>query len=179
MTKNQKGFSPVEIVVVIFVVVLVAVTSWLVWHKVHQKSVTANNHPTQNADSLTITEWHAKIPLTSDTKDAYYTYKSSDGTVTIDTHKVDTLLEGVKGCRAGLAPPTLERLKPGDRYIESATIFNPASDTSSLVKVGDYYVREVHYAISLCAVEPTQTTQQVSAILSSLSRQIPKMESTN
>ncbi|HUD81259.1 MAG TPA: hypothetical protein VMR08_01355 [Patescibacteria group bacterium] len=91
ISKSEKGFSAVEIVLVIAVVVLIGVVGWLVY-KDHHKTTTAlvtttsstkpatststkttTTPTTTNVNYLTIKQWGVKLTLTSPIDNATYT----------------------------------------------------------------------------------------------------------
>ncbi|HVV67150.1 MAG TPA: hypothetical protein VHB72_03730 [Candidatus Saccharimonadales bacterium] len=112
IAKNEKGFSIVEGLVVIAVVVAISLVGYLVWHAHHKKSpakattkttsTTAAVHPvsSQANQYLPVKEWGVRIPLPSDVNmaDIYYTYYPQTGTdfagqsyISIGSHQIDAI----------------------------------------------------------------------------------------
>jgi hypothetical protein len=90
MTKNQKGFSAVEGLLIAVIVCMLGGVGWYVWHSQQQAdkaySQTANSSValkkasstnTSAAKYLVIKEWGVKLPLSSDDVGANYVYDSA------------------------------------------------------------------------------------------------------
>lgn len=166
--RNQSGFSVIELLLVLVVLVFVTVGGWWIAHKsaAHQSSANA-------AGYLKITQWHAKVPLTPTIADAYYTY-SNIGTVTLSTHTLDRLEGTIKGCSSNLLPLSYERVKPGQRYAESAAIFEPNNRTLAY-RLGDYYVFKVLRTVPACIERTGDVDPRIAPILDALTAQMSKI----
>lgn len=92
--KNETGFSPIEVILVLVIVGLMGVVGFMVYNNQNKtkpatvatrtstptattqtKTTTPTTVPATNSqgDYLVIKEWGVEIPLTADVKDAYYT----------------------------------------------------------------------------------------------------------
>ena len=88
-TVGQKGFSVVEVVVVLAMVAVLAVGGFFVWQKNKDDSAKKSDaktsqseeepsDPSEGGKYLVIEEWAIKLPLNDDIAEAYYTFSSDD-----------------------------------------------------------------------------------------------------
>ncbi len=214
--KRQSGFSPVESLLVIVAVFIVAFTGWFVWHsvnntkKTNDQTVSDSSPPQSSGNRITtydectkasgskiqetypqicvtkdgkhftqdtsegsktssyliVKEWGVKIPLSTNTMDAYYE-KDDNGMMYISTKKLHSLVQQVGGCHAGLDDVFLARSANGnDLNIKS----------NWHVKIGNYYYFRGHTIEPLCATRTDENlAKQYQPIQSNLESEIQKI----
>lgn len=153
MTKGQKGFSAVEGLLILIIVVLVGTVGWYVGSSTKEANDTLNNAtatststPSKTSVSpsyLVIKEKGIKFKLSNQIKDAYY-HVSSDGYIYLSLHRFDSM-KGAEGCAAtddGLGILALVSGKVGaeDVNLPSGGMWTQKElDDSGMTKVGDTY----------------------------------------
>lgn len=89
-TKNQSGFTVVEVILVLILVAILGFTGYYVWHSQKKaddkKPVSTTSQPSStstkpvaaksNQDFLVVKEWGVKIPLSANLVGAYYLRQS-------------------------------------------------------------------------------------------------------
>lgn len=155
MKKNEKGFSVVEILIVLVVVGLIGGTGWYVWQPKHK--TTENNKSTTNStpateqkatdnpevksevNYLTIKEWGVKISLRDTDKVSYaYTsqpngsYYGSSYDSTIDV-ELKAGQEPPAGCSSKVGALLRSKDKP------QPTDVNGHPSISNFKQIGSYY----------------------------------------
>jgi prepilin-type N-terminal cleavage/methylation domain-containing protein len=87
ISKNQKGFTAVEVLLVILILVVIGAVGYMVYHNDHHKNVTANvkatsatkpvvtnSKPASSTQYLKITQLGIELPLSSTISDLSYTW---------------------------------------------------------------------------------------------------------
>jgi prepilin-type N-terminal cleavage/methylation domain-containing protein len=177
MKQNQKGFSVVEILIVIVVIGLIGTVGWLVYDR--QKSPkqsettqqsTNTQSDTKTTDSskgteqtqqkyLEIKEWSVKLPVSSDVGSLSYTVKTN--TASIRSTELDKLSgtgctsNSINVVRGKATEIVLNEIgEGGSTFLEaynSTTVDNANLNTRSIkAKVGDYYYVVPGYAGASC-----------------------------
>jgi uncharacterized protein (UPF0333 family) len=160
ITKNEKGFSAVEIVLVIVIVVLIGVVGWLVY-KNHHKTATAaitttssdktitpaktttTTSTTTNASYLTIKQWGVKLALTSPIDNATYTLVTNNAYLPPSVFLSTSTLDASQDC--------------GSYYQQGA----PANDPEPTFQYISQYT--LSQTTSLSEGGPTITAEQAAA----------------
>jgi hypothetical protein len=83
-TRDQSGFSPIEVLLIVLVIAALALTGYVFFQR-HKPTSVKNNAATSKTQSttqpttpyLTIKEWGIKLPLSDSIKDAYYVVGTS------------------------------------------------------------------------------------------------------
>ncbi|HEY4963558.1 MAG TPA: hypothetical protein VIH90_02570 [Candidatus Saccharimonadales bacterium] len=150
---NEKGFSVVELLIVILVLVLIGGVGYLVYkdHKttvpkvvtvtktvvLQPKTQSTNTTTTSTPSYMVIKEWGVKIPLTSSISDAYYYYNNGYAYLSVQSHSSDQ-------CAANnVSEGVITRFSPTD--IDPQTNQTLLSEhTIDAVKVGNYYYFYTH-----------------------------------
>ena len=156
--KAQSGLAPTHVLALALVVGLITFVGWYVWHQQFPKD-------------LVIKEWHVKIHLTSNTRDAYYevvpTLSNGSGTdeIHISTHKLHSLAFGIKGC--GPSP---------DNFYLSRSEGDPSPYPQVIKKINgyNYYNPEGDAVYPACATtnETTDQFKQIAPIEKDLNNAI-------
>lgn len=114
---------------------------------------------------LEVKEWNIQVPLTSDISDAYYTYASKEGTVYLTTHRLESLVAQVQGCKTGLHGITYQR---------------SAKNSSGAIQIGMYYYSEVHLIEPLCVTQDDEhVAPQIDTLTTELRRAFSQAQPTN
>lgn len=177
MKLNQKGFSVVEILVVIGLVGLLGVAGWLVYD--HQKSPEQSETTQQSSNTQTdtttsttddsqktyleIEDWGIKIPINGDVGSLSYTLKTN--TASIRSTELDNLSgsdctsNSINVVRGKASEPVPNETGEGaSTFLEvynSTTVDNDNLTTRSIkAKVGDYYFVVPGYAGASCVDIP-------------------------
>lgn len=155
MQQHQRGFSAVEVIIIIVIVALLGLGGLLMWNKNKSdapKDTSANTTPnaaqdlpaTQNdsqpngqqsaAQHLVIKEWNVRITLNDTNSDAYYVVKSDEPNYAYVSVKSLTNPE----CAPDkTSVGVFTRFKEGDRDPIYDMTYNEL--VPDAVKVGDYY----------------------------------------
>jgi hypothetical protein len=139
MNKNESGFSGVELVLVLVIVVLIGVVGWLVYDNHHKSTVASTNSststsaktpnatPSSTQKYLTITEWGTRIPYSGNDTLSYKlnTADSNDATI-ISKNLADTYncTDFGAGNIARLAPDAI--IDPGPATAAETAKTDPA-----------------------------------------------------
>lgn len=178
---NQSGFGTIEIVLVLAVVAVLAVTGLVVYqhHTSTSAKITAaanspstttqpkstpTTQPAQTATQyLTITEWGVKLPLSSTIQDAYYTVKGSntcaDGLPNTTWLGLTSL--NSSGCNIDNTGPSstaspigsIIRVAPTDRDPVSGSLYTQQDPNG--VTIGNYYYAYAPWKNKTCASATT------------------------
>jgi hypothetical protein len=155
MLKNQRGFSAVEVILILIIVGLLGGVGYYVWSS-NEKTKTTLDRAEQSSSVdveqksskkyLVIKEKGVKFELTDKIKDAYY-HISKDGYVYLSLHRYDNV-KGFEGCTAkggsdndGSGLAALNNAKVGDDNIGSPFTKKELDDVieDRGVKINDTY----------------------------------------
>lgn len=138
--KNQKGFSVIEVVLVIFVVALIAVVGWLVLDKQKTSNSQANTDTTKNTDNsnaqnsssaVEIQEWDIKLNTTYAAK-LTYEVLNENGTLEFSNESYDSIV-------TFKIKPELLTDKECGPGVNLYRLAGSPEDNENSVKIGDRY----------------------------------------
>jgi prepilin-type N-terminal cleavage/methylation domain-containing protein len=192
MKLNQKGFSVIEITIVIAVIGVIGSVGWLVYD--HQKSKntddntivsptqvnnttenTANSNETISAKYLVVSEWGVKIKLTDDITKATYVFEKPDNQwAYLNTPRLVELSKQYPECSSAKDSISFNRAKPGDDRFGSPWTENMLKEIG--IKVGDYYYFAEGGQPCFSDKQDFQTPKEISSIRASLSNAIKTVE---
>jgi len=175
---KQTGFSIVEGVLAILVVLALGATSFAVYQRIKSSSTTtdAASNPNQSTNQqpvttapaptvtyLTIKEWSVKLPLSDSIKDAYYTFEGSnsgsDGLPNTAWLGLTSL--NCTGCNISTTGPTdtnkpigsIFRVLPTDRDPVTGSLYTQQYPNG--VTIGSYYYGYAPWENKSCASATT------------------------
>lgn len=90
MNKDSKGFSLVEIILVIFLIVAVGGVGYYVWN---ENQTTTKSNVSGNSKSVAETDQAPEVKSSSDLKEAEIYLDQTDIDKQLDTSEIDTALE--------------------------------------------------------------------------------------
>jgi hypothetical protein len=76
-SNKSRGFSALETIIVVIVVVALGLGGWYVWQRNPETPVDQSDF-SENGSYLVIKEWGVEIPLTEEIADAYYEFRSDN-----------------------------------------------------------------------------------------------------
>lgn len=154
MKKNEKGFSAVEVLLVLVVIGLLGGAGWYVWQSKNKNDQSTTS--TSQADSkrennkeapkdevatakyLTIKEWGVRLKLSDNIANATYRFEKPDYQwVYLTTPRLNELAQQTPECSAAKESITLNRAKPGDDRFGSPWKESELQEIGT--KWGDYY----------------------------------------
>lgn len=193
MSKNQKGFSAIEGLLIFIIVAIIAGVGWYVWDSNKKTNDILNNaekssgsvaRPTTNKKEtkietqyLVVKEWGIKMPLSSAIADVYYVVSTSSQT----NGQPNTMWLGLKslddkGCAAanantGGAYPlgALLKVSPDETDPVSGTPYKQLNPEG--VTLGNYYYA-YHSGIKGKTCAPQSTLDGIDAAFKAAATQI-------
>lgn len=168
MKKNQQGFSLIEIMLLLFVVVLISGLGYFVWNQNNSSNQNPASQGSSNSGSntqnsqtaatkyLEIKEWGVKFPLSDTIADAVYA-PSNDTTRRMDLSTAS--LANTDCGVTGSATPGLYRFSD----VTSSPDYDDRAVTlkEDAVKIGDYYFTYANPQ-AMCS-EDTKVQDQASS----------------
>lgn len=172
LKKNQQGFSPVEILIVLVIVGLIGTVGWLVYNRQsgktavdtsQSKSTPIQNQPSQTTQNnedeqryLLIKEWGVKLPLNSDVGDL--SYSISANTVRIRSTELDKLsgtctnnsINIVRGKATEMVPAHTDEPTETFEAVYNTKSQEVPSSTTLAKKIGEYYFLSSNAARASC-----------------------------
>lgn len=192
LNSNQKGFSVVEVILVIVIVGLLAVVGWFVYNRSNDKgpssvtntqtSATTPSNTTTKTDLskyLVIKEWAVKIPLNSDVAGLTYTI-GSNNVATFRTNALDDAsmencggsnsIAVARGKATDIPPNETDSTESNFKDYYEAAIKNDDSPNSTTntrdihLYIGSYYYVPPGYTSASCAKEASAEKEGKAAL---------------